>query len=475
MRKIDGEMLKRRAECWAVWAAFATALLVGCQPSGWRRPESEPFAVAFWYWSSPAEFAPDTVKKLQEINVNRLVVRTFTLSYDGDQVVPILRQRFVSSPGAPPIILTANLDAGMVRHFREADLATMVRVLRAEFREAESKATEAGFRVIGWQLDFDVPTSQLPKYAELLQQLRPDCKGELSISGLQTWMGSARLADVLASLDAWYPQFYEGDLARTPDDRQTLSNLSKEAASVAKFGKPFWIGVASYQSCLAFDGEGKRQGIVQGMNLNQAGGRFKSGPEWASDRGERAAVFSVDQGPRRGWKLRIAVPTVESLKRDIELARSTGARGVCIFRLPSAVDRSALPLASLVAAWRGDPLTVKIVPTLAGSERTQFGLIENPTGNEPFIEAGRREYRIKNEGNQDSGPITLQIEGLDRSATVNAGSFRDLNRGRKYQLYGLGAGETASFGPVLFDSPTPPKISAQYVDPTGKPQRVELK
>jgi hypothetical protein len=128
-----------------------------------------------------------------------------------------------------------------------------------------------------------------------------------------------------------------------------------------------------------------------------------------------------------------------------------------------------------VAAWRDDPLTVKIVPTSAGSERTQFGLIENPTGNEPFVEAGRREYRIKNEGNQDSGPITLQIDGLDRSATVNAGSFRELDRGRKYQLYGLAAGETATFGPVLFDSPTPPKISAQYFDPTGKPQRVELK
>lgn len=456
-------------------AAILALILFGCQPSGWRRPESEPFAIGLWFWSSPAEFTPDTIKQLRDLSVDHLVVRTFTLSYDGDRVVPILRQRFVPSPGAPPIILTANLDAGMVRHFREADLATMVRVLRAEFRDAESRANEVGFRVIGWQLDFDVPTSQLSKYAELLRALRGDCKGELSISGLQTWMGSTRLGDVLAPLDAWYPQFYEGNLPRTPTDRQTLSNLSSEAGKVARFGKPFWIGVASYQSCLAFDAQAKRQGVVQGLSVNQAGSRFTSGEEWTSNGGERAATFSVDQGPRRGWTLRVATPTLESVRQDIELARSIGARGVCIFRLPSLVDRSALPLTSLKAAWRGDAPSIKIVPTSAGSDRTRFGLIENPAGKSPYVEAGLREYRIRNDGNQDSGKIVLEIVGLDRSATINAGLFRELEKGRRYQLYGLAAGEVADFGPVLFDSPTPPKITVQYFDPEGKPQRVELK
>ena len=453
---------------------FAGFALIGCQNSGWRKPENEPFRLAFWYWSSPLQFRPDEVDRLVALKTDRILVRAFTVSYDGDKVVPILGQRFMASKGAPPIILVANLDAGMVRHFREADPEDLRRSVVAEFSARQKLAEQAGYRVIGWQLDFDVPTSQLAKYAGLLKALRPDCKGELSISGLQTWMTSAALAPVLEPLDAWYPQFYEGDLPNSPDDRQSLSNLSEKATRMRDYGKPFWIGIATYGSTLAFDPMGKRMGVVRGISLIEAKNRYGKADEWTLESGEVGARVPVSYGPRAGWTLRYSVPTLASLQRDISVARETGAMGAALFRYPANGDPTAMALPTVSAAWKGEPGRVEIHVTKLAERQPIFDYIERPAADKDHAKVGsvRLSLVVKNTGNVASGEVTLNVEGARVADILNGGDFHATPVRGRYSTAGIPAGESMKFGPIITSGDRSPRVRVSYVSAPGKPETV---
>jgi len=456
---------------------LACLCMIGCQPSGWQRPEREPFRLAFWYWSSPLQFTPDEISQLNRLETDRMLVRAFTVSYDGEKVVPILGQRFVESKGAPPLVLVANLDAGMVRHFREANAEDLQQTVITEFQARQKRAEQAGYRVIGWQLDFDVPTSQLGKYASLLAAVRRKCTGELSISGLQTWMMATSLKAVLEPLDAWYPQFYEGDLPSSPSDQRTLSNLSEKATRIREFGKPFWIGVAAYDSTLAFDPTRKRVGVVRGISLAEAKDRYGEATEWISGTGEAGAYLRVNQGPRAGWYLRYSVPTFDSLKYDLELARSTGARGAALFRYPANGDPTALPLATVAAVWRRESPRIELEVTQATERRPVFDYIERPSGEpgQPKAPTESLTLQVTNEGNVESGPVTITVEGSNFADLVNGGDFPRSDRRNVFKTAGMAPGKTSHFGPIVTDRGRRLKITVSYEDAAGKPEKVELK
>jgi hypothetical protein len=459
------------------WLLLGLLVLAGCQSSGWRKPETEPFRLAFWYWSSPLQFQPDEVTQLKALNTARIMVRAFTVSYDGEKVVPILGQRFVESKGAPPILLVANLDAGMVRHFREANGEDLLRTVAEEFSARQKMAVAAGYRVLGWQLDFDVPTSQLGKYSALLKSIRPICKGELSISGLQTWMTSSSLAQVLEPLDAWYPQFYEGELPDTPEDRQTLSNLTAKASRMNEYGKPFWVGIGAYGSTLAFDPTGKRQGVVRGIPLPKARDRFGLGKGWISPSGEQGALIPVNQGPRAGWNLRYSVPTLESLRHDLDLARKTGAMGAALFRYPANGDPTAVPLPTISAAWNKSDAVVKLVVTETSDRQPVFDYIEQPATVRDGTKSAtsRLALKVSNTGNIDSGPVGVELEGARFSDILNGGDFPQKIGPGDFSTAGIAPGKSATFGPIFFRDNAMRKIWVTYLDAKGKPEIVEVK
>ncbi len=455
---------------------FAGVCLVGCQPSGWQRSERDPFRIAFWYWSSPLQFSDDEISQLKRLETDRMLVRAFTVSYDGEKVVPILGQRFVESKGAPPLVLVANLDAGMVRHFREANAEDLRKNVISEFSARQKRAESAGFKVIGWQLDFDVPTSQLGKYAALLKEVRRECRGELSISGLQTWMTASSLKGVLEPLDAWYPQFYEGDLPNSPADQRTLSNLSEKAARIREYGKPFWIGVAAYGSTLAFDPSKKRMGVVRGISLPDAKDRYGSATEWTSTTGEAGAYLRVNRGSREGWYLRYSVPTFASLKQDLELARTVGARGAALFRYPANGDPTAVPLATVAAVWRNETPHVELRVTKATEQRPVFDYIEQPNGEavESKSPTMRLTLQVTNTGNVESGPVTISVEGAHFADLVNGGDFPRSDQRNSFKTAGMVPGRTSNFGPIVTDRGRSLKITVSYLDAAGKPEKVVL-
>jgi hypothetical protein len=346
-----------------------------------------------------------------------------------------------------------------------------------EFQARQKRAEQAGYRVIGWQLDFDVPTSQLGKYASLLAAVRRKCTGELSISGLQTWMMATSLKAVLEPLDAWYPQFYEGDLSSSPSDQRTLSNLSEKATRIREFGKPFWIGVAAYGSTLAFDPTRKRVGVVRGISLAEAKDRYGEATEWISGTGEAGAYLRVNQGPRAGWYLRYSVPTFDSLKYDLELARSTGARGAALFRYPANGDPTALPLATVAAVWRRESPRIELEVTQATERRPVFDYIERPSGEpgQPKAPTESLTLQVTNEGNVESGPVTITVEGSNFADLVNGGDFPRSDRRNVFKTAGMAPGKTSHFGPIVTDRGRRLKITVSYEDAAGKPEKVELK
>src|SRR5205085_7618064 len=119
-----------------------------------------------------------------------------------------------------------------------------------------------GARVIGLQLDLDVPTRLLERYGRVLRETRALLpEGTLlSVTGLQTWMGAGELRGVLDAVDFWAPQFYGAEIPATVERVVPIASpgaVSRAVARARELGKPFYAGLAAYGYALLYTEKGK--------------------------------------------------------------------------------------------------------------------------------------------------------------------------------------------------------------------------
>lgn len=332
--------------------------------SGCRAPEPPPLKAAFWYWHTPLNLS-EAREQLQRMGVERVFVRTGTLTTDGDKVSIAFPQRFEDGK-RETVHLVFNADAGVLHRLEEFSTEQLATTVVNAYNSARQAAAASGYTVEGIQLDIDYPTRLLPRYAELLREVRKRIPKDhqLSITGLTSWLSSPALKDVLDPLDFHAPQFYEAEVGRTVETSKPISSLSRLERGLqqaARFGKPFYVGAPTYGQTLLYDENGNLSGTYRGLSPDDA----LRHPSLQLEKrelvdGEELLRFRAVRPGRDGRGLgyyivyrRLTPAAVDSFVETVRKKRPPTCKGILFFRIPEAEEAMAMPLPAVARVWQG--------------------------------------------------------------------------------------------------------------------------
>lgn len=370
---------------------FAGVLLAGCgafllvggfiHKSNSRDKRDLP--VAFWSWRNEAPGDGDVRSAVRATGAQAIFQRAGQLDLDDGRVERI---RAVSGeiPSVAPLHLVYNATGDLLRGFEDIESDEIAAAIASAARTDRETAKRSGAAVVGIQLDLDVATRSLPAYAEVLRKIRseipPDLK--LSITGLPTWMPSRDLGGVLEPLDFWIPQFYGGAIPMHIDDKIAISSpadVERWTAQANRLGKPYFAGLAAYGYAIHYAADG---GLVElrgdidpaeaarSADLELVEGTDLDGPNGDRRRIYRALRATVLDGLtiRAGEKVAVDLASVEVLHASVGAVRDNAddeLLGVCLFRLPTAEDKTNLTVAEIASALSDEPTRKDIEVTIA--------------------------------------------------------------------------------------------------------------
>lgn len=484
--------------------ALVALVLSGCRASG-PPQKSE---VGYFYWHSPFELTEPDATLLRENGISLMFVRAGTISEEQGHYSVVLPQSFRGGQPGFALHLVFNLDADLVRDFDQVKIADCATTVLGAYKSAKQAAERSGWTVRGLQIDFDVPTRLLNRYADLLTALRKDlAKGqELSITGLITWYTSKDIDAVLEPLDFAVPQFYEGSVGKTVDAATPigdLANFERHLEAVDSRGKPFFVGLPIYGHAVLYDKNGTLAGMYQGLSVEEID-RHPSfmGEPLPDDRGGEAMRTYLAMKPARdgtglGFRIVYNVPQPGMLRLHLEKLRAAGprnCRGMILFRFPEEREASTLPLQTTVAILADKEPNPELA--LASSiKKDPYAVIEGRNlKSMPLI----LNLTWKNNGNAPTavGPDAVHVElEFDRPGVrIEAGSFPryqalpDTSDAETHSIQPLGErinpltatrfsfdlgflplGASATIGPIRVqeDGPTNVKIVCTFRAPGG--------
>ncbi|HEX7317399.1 MAG TPA: DUF3142 domain-containing protein [Pyrinomonadaceae bacterium] len=381
--------LTRRHKTFRLLAAAAAVLAVMLVTAGWRRARAprvwsvDEVPVAFWSWRTEAPTQNEVERAAAETGARALFLRAGQFDLKAWRVERVRAVEGVMPRGVE-LHLVYNATPRLLSEFGRVDEKELSAAFVETFRADSARALRDGARVAGLQIDFDVPTRLLNRYARTLRETRRALPADvkLSITGLPTWMESRELAAVLVEVDFWAPQFYGAEIPATVDRVIPISSPSDVARDVARareLGEPFYAGLAAYGHALVYDARGRLvelrgdldpARVASDANLELVGRRaFGAGVEGDGARvgaappaGEwryvfRARTDTVLDGltVRAGEQVVIEMPGSESLRagvRGVREAAGDKLLGVCLFRLPTRGDATTLGLKEITAALR---------------------------------------------------------------------------------------------------------------------------
>ena len=270
--------------------------------------------------------------------------------------------------GGVELYLVYNAAPKLLREFEQTDHAKLAAAIADTYHSDLERANRDRAKVLGLQLDFDVPTRLLPKYAELLKSLRsslpPDTN--VSITGLPSWIESNDLDGVLKVVDFWIPQFYGGEIPATVDRKipiASAADVARYVNRVRRLGRPFYAGISSYGYAILYGKDGSL--IEVRGNIDPRGAERNSDLELIErstfpNSEEARVVYRVRRDNvfheltmRPGETLVFDIPTTKSLQASARAVRENAGgqlRGICIFRLPSGYDKTNLSIDEITTA-----------------------------------------------------------------------------------------------------------------------------
>ena len=408
--------------------------------------------VGIWYWHSPFAVSASDLHDLSDIGVSTLYVRAATLPTDGVRVKTMIPQRWLSTANNMPVVLVFNFDAGLDSHFGKLPNSTMAPEIASDIQGESLAAEKKGINVSGVQMDIDCPTRLLPKYAELLGSVRGLLtslgtlkKGRsFSATALQTWLtspdGYRRVAD---ACDFLTPQFYEGRVGRTVDSIQPIADidrLSRGINAADSYGKPFYVGIATYGHALLYARQGRLAEMYHGMGPEDAL-RHPALQQVTASRAMSEEVLTLRavkpdvNGHGLGDTIAYVLPTPETLAQQLKAFRDSDApncRGIILYRYPSAQDEMALPLSTVAAAMSNRKPAMGVVAR-ASKRSVPWSLI----GTSSHAQSAPAAYRVRltmkgtslTTASSDAMSVLMQFTGtgLDEA---DAGDFDICKTGR---------------------------------------------
>lgn len=368
---------KTRAICAAILLLTAAAVIsrVRRLPRPWRVDE---VPIAFWSWRNQTPSEPDIRAAIERTKASAIFQRAGQIDYQDGH---LRRIRAVTGPfpGGISLHLVYNATRSLLSQLESVDEKALADSIAAAFQEDLKRAKHGHARVIGLQIDIDVPTRLLGRYEKTLRSLRSQLNPEtqLSITGLPTWMQSSALPATLSQVDFWVPQFYGSEIPERADQLIPISsakNLDSFVTSARALNKPFYAGLAAYSCLLLYSPNGSLislrgdmdpAAIASDPNLELIDQRpfdtaTRTDSEWRYVFRARADGVIDNLSIHAGELLVIDAPSVGSLRASARLVRELAGEkllGICVFRLPARDDPATLTLKQVAVALADEDST----------------------------------------------------------------------------------------------------------------------
>jgi hypothetical protein len=247
----------------------------------------------------------------------------------------------------------------------------IIEPLLKEYLAMKENAQHRGLKLTGLQFDLDCPTGRLHEYARFLKGVRSASPREeiISITAILDWFRpGTKVADVIASVDEFVPQFYDVSSRQLSEEQV---GVAQEIDSVRwgrvfnSFGKPYRIGISSFGRVIGIS-KGKKgppcSDILSYSPLEIfAGNRFKLTAKGSSKAGETLLRFrnrgggEADGSCPSHQEIRMIIPTRASVSTAYNAAKKMGVwcRGVIFFRWALSNEAMTLSRAEVEAAISG--------------------------------------------------------------------------------------------------------------------------
>lgn len=435
-----------------------------------HRRVSDPLQVAIWDWETPYQISVSEADSLGKLGIREVFVRAGTFSSDGQNIVLVIPQKYSEGSNRLPVHLVFNADGGVIRHFEDYDLNRISNQISTRLFNQVQVAERNGVHVVGIQLDFDIATRLLSKYAQLVQRIRQsnplfarNSKLTISITGLMSWLGTSGVAKLSNEVDFMVPQAYEGYTSKTSSDMRPIfdgDDLKRRLRLAEDLNCPYWIGIPSYGHALLFNDHDELVATYRGLDphealrhpsfklieaypTNSSGKPAANLSEWSGEEIIKLkAIRPAANGEGLGYTLAYNVPTPELTERArsiVEENRGGNCRGVIIYRMPRAESSLTVPLESLLAKQNKQPCEPKLDVKIHAT-RDRFEAIESHQSQAPndvYLE-------VVNSGN---GSSFVSPDAVDISL--------------KFDQIGFGDVRLRAFDRASFSRATGPKSEAE--------------
>ena len=354
--------------------------------SAWRYHRAAPrlwsvseVPVAWWAWRAvvPTEAELETVMRATPSQALFLRAGQFD-----DEQGKLRRIRAVAGamPRRPELHLVYNATRSLLAAFERVETDKLATTIAESFAQDVTRATSDCAKVAGLQLDLDVPTRLLPRYAQLLKQTRAllPANTKLSVTGLPTWIASRDLNDVLDAVDFWIPQCYGALIPPKLDQLVPIVSppqVARTMERLRKLKRPFYAGLPAYGYAILYSPGGAlievrgdldpalitnhpdleliERKTFEPENKTLSHNFPTVASEWRSVFRARRDCVIDGLVIRPGDSIMLDLPTAESLRACARAVREQAGPfllGICIFRLPVRDDPATLTITEIADA-----------------------------------------------------------------------------------------------------------------------------
>jgi hypothetical protein len=438
------------------------------RPRVWKPAEVR---VAFWSWRNETPTQAEVERAVNEAHALTLFLRAGQIDV-ANEALKRIRPASGVFPQGIELHLVYNATPALLTNFERLDAASLASVISETYKQDAARAAHDGALVAGLQLDLDVPTRLLTRYAQTLRLVRAQLppRTRLSITGLPTWVDSAHIDAVLASVDFWTPQCYG---AIIPDELQkripiaSAAGIAQTITRVRSLNHPFYAGIPAYGYALLYSPSGKlinlrgdldptliardrnfelierspfetraqteNQSQAQSEAQDHVDDKAHSACEWRYV--YRALADGVTDGlaVHAGDVLVFDLPSAEAFSAYARAVREEAGDkllGICVFRLSGREDATTLALEQIAAALADVPLQTKTDVSINQVHADKSG---NPDRVDKSVSHASVEATTERGGglnitavNRGTTSALLGADALVLTLRVPAGSLREV-------------------------------------------------